>query len=127
VWNFFITILTIYTLFVSPYIYVFKDVYQEEITLDDGSKAYADRDKNPTQMNLYKIELVIDIIYTFEICLNFVKKTRAHKELSQIATNYIFSFFIFDVAATIPGLLTNESLDYYLLKCFRLVHVDRLT
>lgn len=38
--------------------------------------------KQPT---LYKIELIIDIIYLVEIILNMLKKTRAHKEIESIA------------------------------------------
>ena len=59
--------------------------------------------------------------------LNFVKKTRAHKELPQIAYNYLSFYFIFDVIATVPGLFTSEGLEWYFLKVFRMIHVDRLT
>lgn len=62
-----------------------------------------------------------------EICLNFVKKTRAHKDVESIGYNYLTGYFIFDVVATLPGLINNESLDYYYLKGLRLVHVYRLT
>ncbi len=56
-----------------------------------------------TQKTLRKIELAIDIIYMIEILLNFVKKTRAHKELKSISYNYITGYFIFDFLGTIPG------------------------
>lgn len=36
--------------------------------------------------------------------LNFVKKTRAHKDLKSIASNYVTGFFLFDIVATVPGL-----------------------
>lgn len=62
-----------------------------------------------------------------EIMLNFVKKTRAHKELFSIAYNYVTFYFIFDAIATIPGIFTSESQEWYWLKAFRMVHVDRLT
>ena len=64
-----------------------------------------------------------------EIVLNFVKKTRAHKDLKSISTNYVTGYFIFDVVATVPGLFYHyrQVLDYYPLKILRIVHVQRLT
>jgi hypothetical protein len=62
-----------------------------------------DCEDGKTQKTLRKIELAIDIIYMIEILLNFVKKTRAHKELKSISYNYITGYFIFDVVATVPG------------------------
>lgn len=62
-----------------------------------------------------------------EICLNFVKKTRAHKDLASIGMNYLTGSFIFDLASTIFGLLSNESFNVYWLKCFRIIHIYRLT
>lgn len=73
------------------------------------------------------IELAIDIVYFIEILLNFVKKTRAHKELDTISYNYITGHFIFDAAATLPGMFLGESIRYYKFKLFRLVHVGRVT
>lgn len=71
--------------------------------------------------------MAIDIIYFIEIVLNFVKKTRAHKELKTIGYNYIMGYFIFDVIATIPELFLNEGMQFYWLKVFRMVHIYRLT
>ena len=64
-----------------------------------------------------------------EILLNFVKKTRAHKDLKSISYNYVTGYFLFDVVATVPGLFYQyrSVLDYYALKLFRIVHVQRLT
>lgn len=62
-----------------------------------------------------------------EILLNFVKKTRAHKDLYHICQNYLTGYFIFDVVATVPELFMDESREYYALKIFRLVHFYRLT
>jgi hypothetical protein len=62
-----------------------------------------------------------------EICLNFVKKTRAHKDVSSIGMNYLSGSFIFDLASTIFGLIANENFDVYWLKCFRIIHIYRLT
>ena len=80
--------------------------------------------KNST---LYKIELIIDIVYLLEIILNMLKKTRAHKDIESIAQNYIFGYFFFDVAGTVPELVMGEPMSYYWLKLFRMAHVYRLT
>jgi hypothetical protein len=37
--------------------------------------------------------------------LNFVKKTRAHKDIQTIAYNYVTGTFFFDVIGTIPELI----------------------
>ena len=122
VWNFMITLLIIYTLFVTPFILTFDQIYmtcdKERINCEAVE---------PHQKTLVKIELAIDIIFFVEILLNFVKKTRAHKDLYAIAKNYLAGFFIFDVASTLPELFMNESLNFYALKLLRLVHVTRLT
>lgn len=123
VWNFLITLVTIYTLFVTPFLIVFDKVYYEcpesFVEGSDDSECY-----NET---LRKIELAIDIIYFIEIILNFVKKTRAHKDLVTIGSNYLTGYFLVDVIATVPELFMNEREDYYWLKVFRLLHLYRLT
>lgn len=73
------------------------------------------------------IEFVIDVVYILEIGLNFLKKTRAHKELNTISKNYLLGYFIFDALSTIPMLLLKEPGEFYILKLFRMVHIDRLT
>jgi hypothetical protein len=73
------------------------------------------------------IEFGIDVIYFIEIGLNFLKRTRAHKDLRTISMNYIMGYFVFDAASTIPMLILNESGDFYFLKVLRMVHIDRLT
>lgn len=116
-----ITMITIYSLFVVPFILVFGDVYEDcpeksqQATDDRGNSTCDDKDK-VKQPTLYKIELIIDIIYLMEIILNMLKKTRAHKEIESIATNYITGYFFFDVAGTIPELVMGESFRYYWLK-----------
>ena len=131
VWNFLITIVTIYTLFVTPFLLVFQEVY--EFCLDEKGANVVCWDESAVQSTKYEnktlknIELAIDIIYFIEIILNFVKKTRAHKELLTIAYNYLTFYFIFDVVATIPELFMSEGQEWYGLKAFRIVHVDRLT
>jgi len=54
--------------------------------------------------------MAIDIIMFIDILLNFVKKTRAHKELKTIGLNYLSGYFIFDVIATIPELKSSKQL-----------------
>jgi hypothetical protein len=78
VWNFLITILTIYSMFVAPFVIVFSDVYQDR---DPKTKEYFNNPENPRQKTLQNIERAIDIIYLFEIILNFVKRTRALKKI----------------------------------------------
>lgn len=73
VWNFIITILIIYSLFVAPYVLVFSDVYN---AYDEATDTYFI--ETSMQKTLSDIETVIDVIYLFEIMLKFVKKTRAH-------------------------------------------------
>ncbi len=75
VWNFLITILIIYTMFVSPFILVFPDVYQK---CDDSVYCAPVYDYQKT---LNTLEMVIDIIYFMEILMNFVKKTLAYKTI----------------------------------------------
>jgi hypothetical protein len=122
VWNFLITILTIYSMFVAPFVIVFPEVYQD---YDPETKKY--ENKEPGQWTLQTIERIIDIIYLFEIILNFVKRTRALKKIQTISVNYLTSYFLFDMIGTIPELIFfNEGLQYYFLKVFRLIHFMRL-
>lgn len=124
VWNFLITILTIYSMFVAPFIIVFPDVYQDE---DPVTGVFITNPNNPRQSSLKTIEYAIDIIYLFEILLNFVKRTRALKKIQTISVNYLTSYFIFDVIGTIPNLMIfKEGFKYYYLKVFRLIHFMRL-
>lgn len=121
VWNFLITILIIYTMFVSPFILVFPDVYQ---ICDDSGNCSAVQDYQKT---LNTLEMVIDIIYFIEILMNFVKKTLAYKTVQLISWNYLTGYFLFDIIATIPELFMQQSVTYYWFKCFRIVHFFRLS
>jgi len=124
VWNFLITILTIYSMFVAPFIIVFSDVYQDQ---DPVTKKFSTNPNNPRQNSLMSIEYAIDIIYLLEIFLNFVKRTRALKKIQTISVNYLTSYFIFDVIGTIPNLIFfAEGFQFYYLKVFRLIHFMRL-
>lgn len=108
IWDFMITLLTMYTLYVTPFLLVFPQVYQ---TCDPphSSKSEDCSFKMSYQKTLGNIEIVIDIFIFMDIIMNFVKKTRAHRELKTIGLNYITGYFIFDVIATVPGLFTNET------------------
>lgn len=121
VWNFLITILIIYTMFVSPFILVFPDVYQ---MCNDSGNCSAVQDYQKT---LNTLEMVIDIIYFIEILMNFVKKTLAYKTIQLISWNYLTGYFLFDIIATIPELFMQQSITYYWFKCFRIVHFFRLS
>ena len=70
--------------------------------------------------------MIIDILFFIEILMNFVKRTNINRTLDQISWKYLRGFFIFDVLATIPELFIGESLKFYWLKCFRLIHFMRL-
>ena len=126
VWDFIITILTIYTSFVTPFLLVFPEVYQTCVPETSNKRADC-KAVEPYQLNLNKIEMAIDIIYFVEILLNFVKKTMAYKDFRKIAKNYITGYFIIDVVATIPELYMQESREFYYLKVFRILHIYRLT
>jgi hypothetical protein len=102
VWNFMITLLIIYTLFVTPFILTFPQIYMSCPKETGKCEAIEDHQKT-----LVKIEMAIDIIFFIEILLNFVKKTRAHKELTSIGYNYLTGYFIFDVVSTLPELFMN--------------------
>ena len=132
-WNFMITILTIYSLVVTPFVLVFPEVYEHCVagaSERDGEVVCTVNNQQGRLVvddSLQRIELIIDIIYFIEILMNFVKKTHGLKELDQIAQNYLTGYFIFDVIATIPCLFMNEPLKWYFLKSFRIIHADRLT
>lgn len=69
----------------------------------------------------------VDVFLTIEIVLKFFKATPTNRDFKNIALSYIFSTFIFDVVATMPGLFQyHGDLSYYWLKCFRLVHFYRI-
>ena len=51
--------------------------------------------------------MLIDLVYTVEICMNFVKKTRVYEDIQSIGYNYLTGYFIFDIVATLPGIFMN--------------------
>ena len=123
VWEFIINILIIYSLYITPFIIVFKCVYScflcEKVCNSTTALAsliafdYECVEKynyncvdDSYQQTLQLVELFVDIILTFDIVLNFLKKTRINFTLKAIAFNYLTGYFIFDVIATIPFLFT---------------------
>lgn len=67
-WNFFITLVIIYQLIINPFIQVFPTVYMQRNS--DGSHVAVTK-QNKT---FVAVELVVDIIYSIEILLNFMKR-----------------------------------------------------
>lgn len=122
-WDFMITCIIIYNLFVTPFILVFPDVYQTKNYEKDTYESTTDKQKQ-----MQSIEIVFDIVYTLDILLNFVKRTRGHKTITQISTNYMYNFFIFDVISVIPlfNSAGSENFSLYYLKVFKIARVDRI-
>lgn len=145
IWDFIITLTTIYNLIVTPLILTFPDIY---ITcIEDASPSLATTSNanatNPdvpysycksgdyyfdkSGKSLRSIELAIDIIYTMEICFCFVKRSMAYRDLQSISYHYLTTYFAFDFVSTIPEMaIFNEGPKYYWLKLFKFVHLYRL-
>jgi len=92
-WDFFITLITIYCLFVTPMILVFPEIYED-----------SDNEEAPTTTWKY-IEYVVDSIFLVEIMISFVKRTNSYKDIQSISYSYLSGSFIFDVVATVPELI----------------------
>ena len=108
-WHFLITWLIIYSLFVTPFLLVFNcllSCYLCDEPNSDGVITTNDEqcEEDSSNWTIRKIEFSIDVIWFIEIVFNFLKKTRAHRDLKSIATNYITGYFIFDLISVIPGL-----------------------
>jgi hypothetical protein len=71
------------------------------------------------------MEFSFDVIFTINIVLNFFTAFQQDIEwkynLKDIAKSYIKSFFVMDLLATIPGLVTFEDPDYYWVKAIRYI------
>ena len=65
-----------------PFVLVFQQVYQDDASKYTKEELEAKADKNVFMMNT---ERVIDIFFVVEIALNFVKRTRANKDIQAIA------------------------------------------
>ena len=118
-----ITILLIYDHFAVPVILVYSDVYQTK--QPDGSYI---TEPGTRQETLRNIELLIDIFMTIDIIANFFKWKRGLNNLTDIAERYVKNgTFVFDIIATLPCMFTGESIEYFGLKIFRIVHFFRIT
>ena len=120
-WDFIISMLLIYEQFVVPYLCIFNDVYMKPDPNDPEHFVTFDK----SSRTLHRIELIIDIIFCVEIVLNFLKKSLAATKFKEIASRYIFSYFLFDLVPTVVCLVYNESVKVYGFKLLRLVHVHR--
>ena len=131
VWDFMITLLIFYNLIVSPFVVVFPTVYQWCETHNENDEiieksAIGCTDKIISNESLKSIELAIDCIFLIEIMMNFLKRSMAYPTLPLIAHHYITGQFLFDVIATVPNLIMDEKIDFYILKFFRIIHVARI-
>ena len=120
-WEFLVCWITIYNLIMVPFLLTFPEVYQSK---EDGGY----RSVTEQHQRLKSIERLIDILFVVEIVFNFVKRTRTHTNLSAIAKNYLYTYFVVDFVATIPLLFfLDEDFDYYFIKVLRIFYVFRLT
>jgi len=96
--------LTIYALFVTPFVLVFPEMSQY----------------------LINFELFVDSVFALDIILEFLKLEPNQKEsdFKQIRIQYLKTSFIFDCVAALPGLITlEESASFN--KLARFIHWDR--
>lgn len=88
-WTFLVNSLTVYALFVTPFVLVFPKL----------------------QKQLQGFELFIDICFTMDIVLNFFKLKPNQKEIefNEYRMEYVKGLLVFDIIAVMPGLLTGDS------------------
>jgi hypothetical protein len=70
----------------------------------------------------FGLSQTIDILFMVNICLTFIKVYKDEgpvRDLGKIVWNYLTSNFVFDMVATLPGLITNQSPGWYLIKLIR--------
>lgn len=74
-------------------------------------------------------ELAIGVFFTVDIVLNFFTAYYSdidlRSKLSEIFIGYLKTYLLFDLACTIPSLITNELAVIYWLKIFRFVRFRR--
>lgn len=78
------TMAIIYCQVMGPMILSFPDLYMSK-NLDDGSYEVV----TEKQANLVQNEQIIDVLYCFDICINFLKANRVNKDFRSIALNYL--------------------------------------
>ena len=73
------------------------------------------------------MEWIVDISWSLEILMNFVTADKLNRTLKRIAINYLQFWFWFDIAATLPGIVTLQSQQWaYAFKLLRLLHFKKL-
>mmetsp|Transcript_34170 Transcript_34170/g.42252 ORF Transcript_34170/g.42252 Transcript_34170/m.42252 type:complete len:94 (+) Transcript_34170:1574-1855(+) len=83
--------------------------------------------KSNLHENLLWLIWVCDISWCVEIVLNFFVASPSERTFKKIAVGYLKGFFIIDVLATIPPMLTmNRNRNVNLLKFLRLVHFGEM-
>ena len=70
------------------------------------------------------LEWLVDISWSVEILLNFFTVDEKSRTLKARASAYLWSYFVFDIVATLPPMVTGQQYDHInVLKMLRLVHV----
>lgn len=108
-WNFITNFLTIYALFVTPWVIVFSE---------DG-------------VTLKNFEIFVDSCFTLDIMMSFIRLNENQKQsdFPQIRIDYLKNAFVFDCVAALPGLLTLEDSTIFIIrytKICRFIHYDRV-
>lgn len=103
-WSFLVNTLTVYALFVTPFVLVFTKVSDM----------------------LRPFEMFVDSVFTIDIILNFFKLNENQKEseMRQYRMDYIKGLFFVDCIACLPGLITLEQ-RFNVSKLARFVHWNR--
>ena len=69
----------------------------------------------------------VDILFAIDICLKFVTAYQKDAEwvtdIKLIIVNNFKQKFVFDMTATLPGLITNQAPRYYWFKFVRFIHI----
>ena len=104
IWSFLVNTLTVYALFVTPFVLVFTKVSE----------------------NLRPFEMFVDTVFTIDIILNFFKLSENQKEseMRQYRIDYLKGLFVVDCIACLPGLITFET-KFNVAKLARFVHWNR--
>jgi hypothetical protein len=80
--------------------------------------------------NEREMELVLDVIFTIDIILTFItayqKDGNWQPHIVHIGLNYARGTLIFDLAATLPSLISSQSSFYYPSKIIRFIHVKNV-
>ena len=98
-----VQVMTWSTLFITPLILTFPDDLKEKLLF---------------------LEWIVDISWSIEICMNFIVADKQNRTFKDVAKNYLYGFFIFDVIATIPPMIFMEKNNKAnVLKMLRLVHI----